>query len=51
MACHAHRIGGKQDYNFPKQFVLEEMRVPGWPNYPMNLRKVLPSSLPPMLDK
>ena len=28
MVCHAHRIGRKESYNYLKQFVLEQMRVP-----------------------
>ena len=33
----------KEAYNFLKQFVLEQMRVPDWPHYPMNdLREVIP---------
>jgi hypothetical protein len=51
MVCHAHRIGRKEAYNFLKQFVLEQMRVPDWPHYPMNdLRKMTPPPLPPTQD-
>ena len=28
MVCHAHRMGRKEAYNFLRQFVLEQMRVP-----------------------
>jgi hypothetical protein len=52
MVCHAHRMGRKEAYNFLKQFVLEQMRVPDIPHYPMNdLRKMTPPPLPPKLDK
>ena len=48
MVCHAHRKGRKEAYNFLKQFVLEQMRVPDWPHYPMNdLRKITPPPPPP----
>jgi len=48
MVCHAHRMGRKEAYNFLKQFVLEQMRVPEWPHYPMNdLRKMTSPPLPP----
>ena len=51
MVCHAHRMGRKEAYNFLKQFVLEQMRVPDWPHYPMNdLRKMTPPPLPPAQD-
>ena len=51
MVCHAHRMGRKEAYNFLKQFVLEQMRVPDWPHYPMNdLRKMTPPPLPPTRD-
>jgi hypothetical protein len=47
MVCHAHRMGRKEAYNFLKQFVLEQMRVPDWPHYPMNdLRKITRLTLP-----
>jgi hypothetical protein len=40
MVCHAHRMGRKEAHDYLKQFVLEQMRVPDWPHYPMNdLRK------------
>jgi hypothetical protein len=46
MVCHAHRKGRKEAYNFLKQFVLEQMRVPDWPHYPMNdLRRMTPPPL------
>jgi hypothetical protein len=48
MVCHAHRKGRTEAYNFLKQFVLEQMRVPDWPHYPMNdLRKITPPRSPP----
>jgi hypothetical protein len=48
MVCHAHRMGRKEAYNYLKQFVLEQMRVPDIPHYPMNdLRKMTPPPLPP----
>jgi hypothetical protein len=48
MVCHAHRMGRKEAYNFLKQFVLEQMRMPDWPHYPMNdLRRMTPPPLPP----
>jgi hypothetical protein len=48
MVCHAHRIVRKEAYNYLKQFVLEQMRVPDWPHYPLNdLRKMIPPPLPP----
>jgi hypothetical protein len=51
MVCHAHRVGRKEAYDFLKQFVLEQMRVPEWPHYPMNdLRKMTPPPLPPEHD-
>jgi hypothetical protein len=51
MVCHAHRMGRKEAYNFLKQVVLEQMRVPDWPHYPMNdLRKMTPPPLPPTQD-
>ena len=28
MVCHAHRMGRKEAYDYLKQFVLEQMRVP-----------------------
>jgi hypothetical protein len=36
------RKGRKEAYNFLNQFVLEQMRVPDWPHYPMNLRRCHP---------
>lgn len=36
--CHAHRMDRREAYNLLKQFVLEQMRVPEWPHYPMNGR-------------
>jgi hypothetical protein len=46
MVCHAHRMGRKEAYNFLKQFVLEQIRVPDWPHYPLNdLRKMTPPLL------
>jgi hypothetical protein len=52
MVYHAHRIGRKEACNYPKQFVLEKVRVPDWPHYPMNdLRRMTPPPLPPMPDK
>jgi hypothetical protein len=43
-------MGRKEAYNFLKQFVLEQMRVPEWLRYPMNdLRKMTPPPLPPTL--
>jgi hypothetical protein len=51
MVCHAHRKGRKEAYNYLKQFVLEQMRVPDWPHYPMNdLRRMTPPPLPPTHD-
>jgi hypothetical protein len=48
MVCHAHRMGRKEAHDYLKQFVLEQMRVPDWPHYPMNdLRKMTPPPLPP----
>jgi hypothetical protein len=48
MVCHAHRMGRKEAYDYLKQFVLEQMRVPDIPHYPMNdLRKMTPPPLPP----
>jgi len=50
MVCHAHRKGRTEAYNFLKQFVLEQMRVPDWQHYPMNdLRKITPPPPPPQL--
>jgi hypothetical protein len=47
-SIYAHRVGRKEAYNFLKQFVLEQMRVPDLPHYPMNdLRKMTPPPLPP----
>ena len=52
MVCHAHRMGRKKVYDYLKQFVLEQMRVPEWPHYPMNdLRKMTPPPLPRTPDK
>jgi hypothetical protein len=52
MVCHAHRMGRKEAYDYLKQFVLEQMRVPAWPHYPMNdLGKMTPPPLPPALDE
>jgi hypothetical protein len=52
MVCHAHRMGRKEAYDYLKQFVLEQMRVPDIPHYPMNdLRKMTPPPLPPSTDK
>ena len=52
MVCHAHRKGRKEAYNFLKLFVLEQMRVPDWPHYPMNdLRKMTPPPLPPTREE
>ena len=52
MVCHAHRMGRKEAYDYLKQFVLEQMRVPDIPHYPMNdLRKMTPPPLPPKSDK
>ena len=46
MVCHAHRMGRKEAHDYLKQFVLEQMRVPDWPHYPMNdLRKMTNTSL------
>ena len=40
--------GEKEAHNFLQQFVLEQMRVPDWPHYPMtDLRKLTPPPLPP----
>jgi hypothetical protein len=37
---HAHGMGRKEAHDFLQQFVLEQMRVPDIPHYPMNdLRK------------
>ena len=35
MVCHAHRMGRKEAYDYLKQFVLEQMRVPDILHYPM----------------
>ena len=52
MVCHAHRMGRKEAHDYLKQFVLEQMRVPDWPHYPMNdLRKMTPPPLTPTPDK
>jgi hypothetical protein len=52
MVCHAHRMGRKEAHDYLKQFVLEQMRVPDIPHYPMNdLRKMTPPPLPPTPDK
>ena len=52
MVCHAHRMGRKEAHDYLKQFVLEQMRVPDLPHYPMNdLRKLTPPPLPPTPDK
>jgi len=51
MVCHAHRMGRKEAYDYLKQFVLEQMRVPDWPHYPMNdLRRMTPPPLPSTPD-
>ncbi|HEY5744302.1 MAG TPA: hypothetical protein VIS99_17390 [Terrimicrobiaceae bacterium] len=42
MVCHAHRMGRREAYNYRKQFVLEQVRVPEWSHYPMNdLREMI----------
>jgi hypothetical protein len=41
-------VGRKEAHDYLKQFVLEQMRVPDLPHYPMNdLRKMTPPPLPP----
>jgi len=55
MVCHAHRMGRKEAHNYLQQFVLEQMRVPDWPHYPMNAKgsgiSVLPAGLSPRVGR
>jgi hypothetical protein len=42
----------KEAYDYLKQFVLEQMRVPDLPHHPMNdLRNITPPPLPPAPDR
>ena len=46
MVCHAQRMGRKEAHGYLQQFVLEQMRVPDLPHYPMNdLRRMTPKKL------